>query len=882
MTARTFSILCLAVLFGLFFFSPMVQVEQSYLNNGDRVVDTHDTQHGLAYTQHAPIVITSNDDFVSQGWPGAGTNANPYVISGLNITTAGTCIRIENTTAYFIISNSLLAGGVTGFGITLKNVTNGNIFNNTIRDKSFGIYLEIASNNIIHNNTVRYSQFSGIELTESSMNDVYDNVLTNNGYDGMKIWSASFNNTIYGNYIFNNTQSGIYLTTDAVNNTMKYNNVTLNSDYGIRLQVTGNNVIQENFVKNNTNDGIHVRTSNDIDVINNTILMNGNDGIEIYNSTNTMIYLNTIIANTEQGIRTAYRSNHTIISDNTINLNNVSGIFMDQVGPADILGNNLFNNSLHGIYLSNCTDERILHNNATWNQRIGIIVLVSDNITVSFNNLTENFAYGASFDSTNNTILSNNTIVSNTDMGIWMTNAGHNIIANNTIIDNGLDGFYVSSDHNLTIVQNVFESNGRDGILYGYSHDVVIYNNTFSSNLKHGFENNYEPENTTLYFNIFMNNNISNAYDSTGLVYWNTTMYGNYWDDYDGSGTYAVDGSPNAIDYHPFPWPNTDRFPPIIDHPADVSYAEGSTGHTITWNPYDDNPDHYEILRNGTSIVNTSWDGSAISLNVDGLSRGIYNYTIVVYDRTGHTNNDSVYVIVNDATAPSIDHPDDIHYDEGSIGNSITWSPSDLHPNLYEVYRDGLKIESGQWTGGSIVVNVDGHTAGIYNYTLRVLDQDNNEAQDTVFVYVEDHNAPTVDHPADISYVVGETGHSIQWSATDNHPDHYSLYRNGTHLETHAWNGSPVTIDVDGLLAGTYNYTIVFYDESGNSVSDTVIVTVTPSSTTTTTTTTTSTTQTTTSPEPSVQPSLNEFLIIAAIGGVGLLIVVYCLYMRRH
>ena len=42
-----------------------------------------------AYTPHAPITITSNADFSTQGWPGSGTVDDPYVIEGLNITSDG-------------------------------------------------------------------------------------------------------------------------------------------------------------------------------------------------------------------------------------------------------------------------------------------------------------------------------------------------------------------------------------------------------------------------------------------------------------------------------------------------------------------------------------------------------------------------------------------------------------------------------------------------------------------------------------------------------------------------------------------------------------------------------------------------------------------------
>ena len=38
-----------------------------------------------SYIEHDPIDIRSNDDFETQGWPGNGTENDPYIIEGLTI-----------------------------------------------------------------------------------------------------------------------------------------------------------------------------------------------------------------------------------------------------------------------------------------------------------------------------------------------------------------------------------------------------------------------------------------------------------------------------------------------------------------------------------------------------------------------------------------------------------------------------------------------------------------------------------------------------------------------------------------------------------------------------------------------------------------------------
>ncbi|MFX1331630.1 MAG: hypothetical protein ACFE9W_08740, partial [Promethearchaeota archaeon] len=51
----------------------------------------------------AQILIIGNNDFIVQGWPGNGTNEDPYRIDDLVIGTTETAIRVINVTCHFII-----------------------------------------------------------------------------------------------------------------------------------------------------------------------------------------------------------------------------------------------------------------------------------------------------------------------------------------------------------------------------------------------------------------------------------------------------------------------------------------------------------------------------------------------------------------------------------------------------------------------------------------------------------------------------------------------------------------------------------------------------------------------------------------------------------
>jgi len=107
---------------------------------------------------------------------------------------------------------------------------------------------------------------------------------------------------------------------------------------------------------------------------------------------------------------------------------------------------------------------------------------------------------------------------------------------------------------------------------------------------------------------------------------------------------------------------------------------------------------------------------------------------------------------------------------------------------------------------------------------VEVLDAAGNSATDSVQVTVLASAEPIIDHPADIEYVAGSTGNSITWTPEDLFPHSYQILHNGTEVNSGPWDGLPITVSVDGLEIGTYNYSLTVSDEAGNLVTDTVFV----------------------------------------------------------
>ncbi|MCK5409541.1 MAG: hypothetical protein KAJ30_04690, partial [Candidatus Heimdallarchaeota archaeon] len=270
---------------------------------------------------------------------------------------------------------------------------------------------------------------------------------------------------------------------------------------------------------------------------------------------------------------------------------------------------------------------------------------------------------------------------------------------------------------------------------------------------------------------------------------------------------------------------------PTINHPNDVSYELGTTGNSITWTPTDSNPYWYNITLNGfLSSHDDPWLGENIVMNINGLALGSYTVGCSVYDLEDLMISDTVNIEVVLSAPPTIDDVADFAYEEGSTSNSITWHPSDTNPDYYSITRDGLVIDDGSWLGGVISINIDGLAYSVYTYVCFVNDTEGQSASDSVVITVSDSVSPLINSPSEIVYYEGDTGNNIIWVGTDNNPATYIVYKDGALYKTDTWtSGASIIISVDGLTAGQYNFTIVVSDQAGNSAKDTVIVAVTAS-----------------------------------------------------
>ncbi|MBN2154883.1 MAG: hypothetical protein JW776_02430 [Candidatus Lokiarchaeota archaeon] len=277
--------------------------------------------------------------------------------------------------------------------------------------------------------------------------------------------------------------------------------------------------------------------------------------------------------------------------------------------------------------------------------------------------------------------------------------------------------------------------------------------------------------------------------------------------------------------------------PIITEYPIPLTVQFGYDGQSYSWTATDLNADTYSIELIGTGIVEepTAWTSDApIVYNIpEGFGVGTYTYTITFLDLYGNSESDTITFNVEDTTHPIIHTiPSDLVLEFGDTAPVLLWNATDPYPGVYNITIDDvLYAINYPWISGSpIEFDIDPFYLDVNTYTLTITVSDlyGNYASDSVSITIQDTTTPVItDTPFDIAADLGYTNRKVTWTATDYLPDTYTIELGGTGIVVDhiKWtSGEPVTYTFpDGFASGTYTYTITFYDEQGNSVTDRVL-----------------------------------------------------------
>ena len=665
------------------------------------------------YTPHDQIWISSDYDFEYlasvEGWPGDGSENNPFIIENYVIMSDWLCLYIGQTSYHYVVRNCIFtstAGGyyVTGadiesapygiidscifytpHAIQVDNADGMVISNNEFygyRRMEYGFYLGYSQNVIIENNY--FSEFSGaINLMDCTNCYILNNTIEDCSFGVMLQDSNPC--TVFGNIM---DSGGIFIE-------------------GYWLSEYWYHNLEENYV-NDLPVGYFV------DLHEATVDTTGYGQLLIFNCTDSHFY-GGYIERVAYGVVVG-NCYGCIISD--ITLYDRSSFMIDRSSNCNVV-------SITSIQASSAFYVR-------W----------CDIVTFAYCTVIEAYRGIDSYDSSL-LMITDCTFESGLGAGIEIQNSVGTIITNSIFVGNEI-GISAWSSYELEIIGNLFEGNSEYGVYLGESYFCYIVDNEFTSNhygvfLIGCFE-------CWIYSNEFSSNFESNAYDygpNPGNMWDDGYAFGNIWDDYGGTGWYYIPGHGEGIDHYP----NSEGpSSPTVDPAPDIEYLEGESGNEIVWTIYDQYPSYYLVYLDGDLIQWATWNSpnEIVTLNVDGLQPDTYIYTIVAYNEFGFSAEDTVVVTVYSVIPPNIMPRMDVIMLEGTTGQTISWTVYDTSQLIgYEIYLDGALLVSQPWNDPEITILVDGLPLGTYEYQLVTIGYFVNVTS-TVNVYVVEEYSGTI------------------------------------------------------------------------------------------------------------------------------------------
>lgn len=411
------------------------------------------------------FTLTKNDD-----WVGA-----------ISLMQVENCSIHDNTISHFLA------------GIGLYESHNNSITNNTIiSSNQTGMSLHRSNDNLISGNSISGSYYDGIALIRSSRNTFTNNTMVENGFlvysSDLEHWNTHTidpSNTVNGKPVqyWKNATGGTVpsgagqVILGNCTEVVVENQYIANTTVGMVLGFSSGNLIANNTVLSSRLWGIHFAYSGENIVINNTMAYNG-DGFELDDSNNNTFIGNNASLNNWDGFYLEISHNNTL-TGNTVSLNEYTGIAIWNSIHSRLSSNSMVENGIvlsgdslehwntHIIDTSNSVNGKPVHywkntTDGTVPSGAGQVILANCTGTIVENQNVIKGDTGISIGYSSHIMVANNTADFNTGRGIELHHTSHSRITQNNA--SSIVGYGIQLSHSE---YNTLDTNRASGNSYG-------------------------------------------------------------------------------------------------------------------------------------------------------------------------------------------------------------------------------------------------------------------------------------------------------------------------------------------------------------------------------------------------------------------------------
>jgi len=382
------------------------------------------------------------------------------------------------------------------------------------------------------------------------------------------------------------------------------NNSVSDAVVGYLFENLTNSHIAQNAAINNQWGGFILRNFENCTVENNNATLHDSDGVGFV---------------LQYGTNLTFSSNVATYNQLGIELHGVTNFTLES---------NIFSHSdIYGTYVYDCTNGTVTGNEITFNDHTGIYVQLSSGIILHGNEIGFNTVGNAK-----------ETYISNQwDDGINTGNAWSDYSGSGTYLIPGDTG---SVDRYPRVLNDAPVIDPLGDIEYEDGSPTPLLNWTI---------HNLNPDSYLVFIDdsVFVSGLANESFivveiGELELGVHNITLYVN-----NTAGAYSVDTVFITV---------VDTTAPTITGLGDdVSWISDTSPNVLAWNAYDLNPSSYNILINGSEYLAGLWNetGETISANMDHLSVGHHNVTLVVVDVSGNYASYTVIATVTLGTTPT-------------------------------------------------------------------------------------------------------------------------------------------------------------------------------------------------------------------------------------